>query len=194
MPIYFIQYIWESATVDYFTNILQCYTFFILLYYKLIIILNNIRYEASCNNLEISILFNLFAGGLERCGIVEFRPAFASSRYESTRPSAPKIPFHLSPFYLTHLYLLARSTYKSVPRGVHRPSEPQQLSPLGDSRCSYLNNIPNSLASFTRDSPAPHHGDRSTQRPFSGTYRFDSDRGRLYPICNYDEYARGKCH
>ena len=37
--------------------------------------------------------------------------------------------------------------------------ELQQLSPLGDSRCSYLNNIPNSLASLTRDSPAPHHRD-----------------------------------
>ena len=37
--------------------------------------------------------------------------------------------------------------------------ELQQLSPLDDSRCSYLNNIPNSLASLTRDSPAPHHRD-----------------------------------
>lgn len=54
----------------------------------------------------------------------------------------------------------------SVPRGVHRLAELQQLSPLGDSRCSYLNNIPNSLAALTRDSPASHHSDHEHPASF----------------------------
>ena len=81
------------------------------------------------------------------------------------RPSKPKIPQHLSPIAAAFIFV---GRYKRAALCVcvcvcvcvctSRP-ELQQLSPLGDSRCSYLNNIPNSLASLTRDSPASHHRD-----------------------------------
>lgn len=66
-----------------------------------------------------------------------------------------------------------------MPRGMHRLAELQQLSPLGDSRCSYLNNIPNSLASLTRDSPAPHHRDPRVPAILFQERTYPSLRGSL---------------
>lgn len=82
-----------------------------------------------------------------------------------------------------HSYLPIGRTAESVPRGVHRPNELQQLSPLADSRCSYLNNIPNSLASLTRNSPASHHTDRE--------YRTTFFQGRTSPYS--ETFERKKC-
>lgn len=103
---------------------------------------------------------------------------------EKTTRSTPKILFStcLSSRESRHSYLSIGRTAESVPRGVHRPNELQQLSPLADSRCSYLNNIPNSLASLTRYSPASHHTDREYRTTFfqgrtssySGTFERNS--------------------
>lgn len=101
-------------------------------------------------------------------GIDEFR-RYASYRDTTRRGSLwrRKFRFTCLRYYETHLYLPVCSTYERATRCVHRPSELQQLSPLGDSRCSYLNNIPNSLASLTRDSPASHHVNREYSASFS---------------------------
>lgn len=124
------------------------------------------RHTAISLKLVFYLISSLFAGEFKRYGTDEF----CSSHHRD----ASRRDFRHRKFRFTCLryarriyYLLARSTYKSVPRGVHRPSELQQLSPLGDSRCSYLNNIPNSLASLTRDSPASHHGNREYSASFS---------------------------